>query len=203
MNSKVDAPQAKRIGRPGHDRDSVVRTAVSVFNEHGYNATSMEQLARSLGISKAGIYHHFDSKEQILEVALDEGLGQLECVLTSVATSEEPAIDRLIHVVTEAVKLMTRQLPFVTLLLRVRGNSEIERAALQRRRAVDREFAKLVQAAIDAGELRSDIEPQLASRLLFGMINSIGAWYSPDGADSTETLIEHVVHIAFDGLRAK
>lgn len=204
MTADSVAEPKKRMGRPGHDRNSVLQTAVSVFNEHGYNATSMDTLARNLGISKAGIYHHFESKEEILQLALHEGLGQLEQVVSSVAESTEPAVDRLIQVVTEAVKLVTSRLPYVTLLLRVRGNSDIERAALERRRTVDREFSKLVQAAIDEGGLRSDIDPQLASRLLFGMINSIGVWYRPDGnEEKASALASHVVTIAFDGLRPR
>jgi hypothetical protein len=69
----------------------------------------------------------------------------------------------------------------VTLLLRVHGNSEVELAALRRRRALDDRLAGLVQAAADEGALRDDIPPDLISRLLFGMVNSLVEWYRPDG----------------------
>ena len=69
----------------------------------------------------------------------------------------------------------------MTLLLRVRGNSEVELAALKRRRVIDDKLAGLVQAAVDEGSLRADIAPELISRLLFGMVNSLAEWYRPDG----------------------
>ena len=71
--------------------------------------------------------------------------------------------------------------PAVTLLLRVRGNSEPELEALRRRRELDSRLATLVQAAVDEGALRSDLSPELVSRLLFGMVNSLVEWYRPDG----------------------
>ena len=70
-----------RRGRPGYDRRGVLEIAVQAFNEYGYDATSLGTLASRLGLSKSAIYHHFPSKEQLLEAALDEALGELEAVL--------------------------------------------------------------------------------------------------------------------------
>ena len=70
-----------RRGRPGYDRQGVLDVAVRAFNEYGYDATSMGTLADRLGLSKSAIYHHFTSKEQLLDAALDEALGGLEGVL--------------------------------------------------------------------------------------------------------------------------
>ena len=52
--------------RPRYDVSSVLETCVAVFNEQGYDGTSMEDLSRRLGISKSSIYHHVESKEAIL-----------------------------------------------------------------------------------------------------------------------------------------
>ena len=97
--------------------------------------------------------------------------------------------------------MLTDKLPYVTLLLRVRGNTEVERRALARRRAFDRAVAALVVEARDEGSLRSDVDPGVATRLLFGMINSIVEWYRPGGAEGADQLAEDVLTVAFDGLR--
>jgi hypothetical protein len=99
----------------------------------------------------------------------------------------------------------------VTLLLRVRGNTDVERAALARRRAIDARLAALVEAAAAAGEIRADIEPRLVSRLLFGMVNSITEWYRPgriaEHPDTVPALtprgdtVDAVVSLALQGLR--
>ena len=80
--------------------------------------------------------------------------------------------------------MLLDEVPYVTLLLRVRGNTDGRTEALTRRRAIDARLAALVKAAVDAGEIRADIDPRLVSRLLFGMVNSITEWYRPGGRAS-------------------
>jgi AcrR family transcriptional regulator len=179
----------------------VLEIAVRAFNEFGYDATSMGTLAERLGLSKSAVYHHFASKEELLAAALDEALGGLEGVLTEDAAQTGAASARLRHVLRRAVEVLVDRLPYVTLLLRLRGNTPVERAALERRREFDRAVTALVVEARDAGELRDDIDPRIAERLLFGMINSIVEWYRPEGAEDRARLAQDVLAVAADGLR--
>ncbi len=194
-------PPARR-GRPGHSLESLLDVAVAVFNERGYDATSMEDLAARLGVTKSAIYHHVPSKVELLRLALDRALDALFAVLEESGAATGPAIDRLEHVVRGSVRVLVAELPSVTLLLRVRGNTDVERAALERRREFDRRLAALVQAAIDAGEVRRDLDPRLVTRLLFGTVNSVAEWYRPDGGHGTAEVADAVVALTFGGLRS-
>ena len=195
-----EQPASKR-GRPGYDQRAILEIAVDAFNEFGYDATSMGVLASRLSLSKSAIYHHFDSKEELLELALNEALDALEGVLQDKESQTGRAIDRLAHVLRGAVEVLAARLPFVTLLLRVRGNTVVERQALERRRAFDRAVSGLVVEARDEGSLRSDIDPRIVTRLLFGMVNSIAEWYRPEGAEDPAHLADDVLAVALDGLR--
>ena len=95
------------------------------------------------------------------------------------------------------------ELPYVTLLLRVRGNTRAERWAMERRREFDHRVAELLDAAVAEGDLRADVDVRLATRLLFGMINSIAEWYRPavGGSGLSGEVADTVVRLAFDGLR--
>ena len=193
---------APRRGRPGYDRETLLSVCVEVFNIHGYDATSMGTLSRHLGISKSAIYHHVESKEEILEQALGRALDALEEVLASAELMTAPAVERLEHVIRGTVHVLVEQMPYVTLLLRLRGNSEVETRALERRRTVTRQVGVLIEQAQAEGGLRNDISGRSASRLLLGMINSIVDWYKPDGSGSTGDLADTVAALAFSGLRA-
>lgn len=195
-----EQPASKR-GRPGYDQRAILEIAVDAFNEFGYDATSMGVLASRLSLSKSAIYHHFDSKEELLELALNEALDALEGVLQDKESQSGRAIDRLAHVLRGAVEVLAARLPFVTLLLRVRGNTVVERHALERRRAFDRAVSGLVVEARDEGSLRSDIDPRIVTRLLFGMVNSIAEWYRPEGPEDPAHLADDVLAVALDGLR--
>jgi AcrR family transcriptional regulator len=192
-----------RRGRPGHSLDSLLDVAVAVFNERGYDATSMDELATRLGITKSAIYHHVSSKVELLRLALDRALDALFAVTEEPGATTGRAIDRLEHVVRGSVKVLTAELPFVTLLLRVRGNSDVEREAQQRRRAFDRIVTDLVRAAEDEGDVRPDVDPAVTSRLLFGTVNSLTEWYRPDGGLSADDLADALVTTTFQGLRAR
>jgi AcrR family transcriptional regulator len=192
-----------RRGRPGHSLNSLLDTAVAVFNERGYDATSMEELAARLGVTKSAIYHHVSSKVELLRLALDRALDALFAVTEEPGATTGAAIDRLEHVVRGSVHVLAAELPFVTLLLRVRGNSPVEQAALQRRREFDRVVTDLVRAAEQEGGVRPDVDPAITSRLLFGTVNSLTEWYRPDGGLSADVLADALVATTFQGLRAR
>jgi AcrR family transcriptional regulator len=193
----------RRRGRPGYDLEAVLQVAVEVFNERGYDGASMEDLSRRLGIAKSGIYHHVSGKEELLRLALDRALDGLWEAGERARGLDAPAIERLEALVRDAVLVLAERLPYVTLLLRVRGNTEVERAALDRRRAFDALVADLVAEAERDGDIRADVDPRLAARLLFGTVNSIVEWYRPGSPTSPKALADGVCAIAFDGLRVR
>ncbi|HVT69858.1 MAG TPA: TetR/AcrR family transcriptional regulator [Trebonia sp.] len=183
--------------------ETVLRIAVEVFNERGYDGASMDDLSRRLGIAKSAIYHHVSGKEELLRMALDRALDGLGEAAARARDLDAPAIVRLETLVRGAVEVLEARAPYVTLLLRVRGNTETERAALARRRAFDALVASLVEEAERDGDVRTDIDPRLTARLLFGMVNSIVEWYRPAHPPASPPLADAVCAIAFDGLRVR
>lgn len=197
---RMAEPDTPRRGRPGYDRDQVVAVSVQVFNEQGYDATSVADLAARLGLTKSALYHHVDSKESILRLALDDALGALHATLDAALEAHDTGIDRLRQVVRDAVALLTGKLPQVTLLLRVRGNSVVERAALERRRVFDHRVTALVEQAQREGGITRDLDAGVVTRLVFGMINSLTEWYRPGGDLMPEALAEDVLRLTLRGL---
>jgi len=193
----------RRRGRPGLDLETVLGRSVELFNEHGFDGTSMEDLARHVGITKSAIYHHVRSKDALLGLALDRALSGLEEAAAEVRTMDGPAIDRLESLVRRSVEVLVERLPYVTLLLRVHGNSPVERDALARRRKLDRFAAGLVQEAIDDGDLRPDADAGVTARLLFGMVNSLVEWLRASSTHSADELADAITRAAFEGLRER
>lgn len=197
------ATSAPKRGRPGYDQDSVLEVAVRVFNRHGYDATSMGMLADELGVSKSAIYHHVPSKGDLLRLALDQALIPLEAIGTDEQAMTGTSIQRLEFMLRSTIRVLLERQPYVTLLLRLRGNTEIERQALERRRAVDRRVTELMITAQQDGKVRADVEPRTTTRLMFGMINSLVEWYRPDGPATPRQVEENAIAMIVDGLRAR
>jgi AcrR family transcriptional regulator len=192
---------AGRVGRPGYDLDSLLAVAVSVFNQRGYDGTSMEHLASRLGISKSSIYHHVPGKSELLRLSVDRALDALFAATEQPDTTAGPALDRLENLVRRSIHVLVDELPYVTLLLRIRGNTTVERRALARRREFDHIVGGLVAEACQEGSIRPDVDPALTSRLIFGTVNSLIEWYRPTRGLGADDLAEAMVTMIFDGLR--
>jgi AcrR family transcriptional regulator len=175
--------------------------AARVFNERGYDATSMEDLSAAAGITKSSFYHHVRGKEALLRAALERALDGLFGILDEPAASTGSPLARLRHIVRRQVEVLVAELPHVTLLLRLRGNTETERWALGRRREFDAAIAALVRDASAAGQLRPGLDPAVDARLLSGIVNSLVEWYRP-GRIPVDALVAEVDRMAFEGLLA-
>ena len=193
---------AARRGRPGYDLEQVLLVAARAFTERGYDGTSMEDLAARLGITKSAIYHHVSSKEELLRLATDRALDGLSEVTAEAVAMDGKAIDRLEHAVRRSVEVLIDDLPYVALLLRLRGNTPAEKRAIERRRELDHAISDLVTQALAEGDVRPDVDPALTARLLFGMVNSLVEWYQPrKAATGAAEIADAVCTIAFDGIR--
>lgn len=198
--------------RGRHDLSSLLEVAATVFTERGYDGTSMGDLSRASGLSKSSLYHHIDGKEQLLRLALERAVTPLFAVLDEPEANQGPAVGRLEHVIRREIEVLATRLPYVTLLVRVHGNTETERWALERRREFDRTVAGLVAEAVREGDVRGDVEPILVTKLVFGMINSMVDWYRPKGLGGSrdglrnllpEDLAEALLRVMFDGLKER
>jgi AcrR family transcriptional regulator len=204
VTATAAADTPRRRGRPGYDLEAVLRVAVDLFNERGYDGASMDDLSKRLGIAKSAIYHHVAGKEELLRMALDRALDGWSEAAEQARALDAPAIERLEMLVRGTVAVLEAQLPYVTLLLRVRGNTPVERAAIARRRSFDRLVANLVEEAERDGDVRADVDPKTTARLLFGMVNSIVEWYRPGNRPAgSGSLADALCAIAFDGLRVR
>jgi AcrR family transcriptional regulator len=188
--------------RRPYDIDTLTDVALRVFAERGYDGASMDDVARAAGITKASIYHHVSGKEALLERGLTRALDALFAILDEPGSRDGRARERLRFIVTRVAETTLRLLPELSVLFRARGTSKSERGALERRREFDRVVTELVRTAQRDGDLRTDLEPRLVVRLLFGMSNSVVEWYRPGAALDAATVTRTVLGIVFEGIGA-
>ena len=103
----TDRQASARRGRPARfTSDELLDLVVAEFNARGYDATSMEDLARATGLTKSAVYHHVAGKEALLRLALTRAVDALFAVLDEPASRTGPAADRLAHVVRRAAEVL-------------------------------------------------------------------------------------------------
>jgi len=194
------------VGRPSarerkpYNLDAILDVAVRVFRERGYDGSTLEDVARAAGITKASIYYHVRSKEELLARGVGRALDALFAVLDERPAKRGRAVERLKYIVHRTIEITVDELPEVALLLRVRGNTPVERRIMERRREFDHLIGGVMRNAQRQLDLRADVEPRLATRLLFGMLNSITEWYRPGGGLDASEVAEAIFRMAFEGL---
>lgn len=186
--------------RAPYDADALVDVAVRVFLEQGYDGTSMSDIARAAQLGKSSIYHHVAGKEELLDRGIRRALDALFAALDEPACREGAPAERLRALIARQVEILTEQPAEVALLLRVRGNTAVEREAMDRRREFDRIVTDLVREARDAGAVRPDLDPALVTRLVLGMANSVVEWYHPGGPLTVDAIVSAIHTIVFAGL---
>lgn len=185
--------------RRPYDVDSLTDVAFALFAKCGFDATSMDEIAKAAGITKPSIYHHVESKEALLRHGLERALAALYGVLDEPASREGAPRERLESIVARVAEVTMRMLPEVSVLFRVRGNSHTERDAMERRRAFDAIVTNLMREAQRDGSIRSDVEAGLLTRLAFGLSNSVVEWYRPGGRIGAAQIAQTICRLVFDG----
>jgi AcrR family transcriptional regulator len=188
------ADRARAAYRP----DDIVDIAVGVFLERGYDGTSMSDLAQVAGVTKSSFYHHVAGKEELFARGARRALDALFAVLDEHESLQGSALDRLRHILRRTVAIIAGHRPEVALLVRARGNTEVEKEALARRREFDRAVSRVVRQAIREGGLDTPLEPSLFTRLALGVAVSMVEWYRPDGGLAPPELIAAVERFVFD-----
>ncbi|HCM79899.1 MAG TPA: TetR/AcrR family transcriptional regulator [Corynebacterium stationis] len=199
MNPPVKVTPSPNRGRPGYSRDDVIDAAVREFNQRGYEATSMGHVSSVLGISKSALYHHISSKEEILKYAVTRAQDALDGVVDKAEASDASPGEKVRALIYGSIEVLCADQESVTLLLRLRGNSELEMRALQRRREFTRRVIPLINAAQASGEIRSDLDTGVLTRLMFGTVNSVIEWYETGGRLLPDEIARHAVVLLFNG----
>jgi len=177
------------------------RTIAQLFRDRGFDATSVSDIARALGLTKAGLYHHFDSKEALLFEIMMFGLDKVrDEVILPVRTISDPE-ERLRQLITRHARITTRGHGAVAHL-----QDEIRALPPPARKQVEhrmRVYFDLVRGTLDelhaAGRL-CDVDRTVATFSLIGMILWLPRWFRQDGRLTQDHVAENIANLALGGL---
>jgi TetR/AcrR family transcriptional regulator, cholesterol catabolism regulator len=177
------------------------RTAAQIFRDRGYDATSVSDIARALGMTKAGLYHHFESKEALLHEIMNYGLDRVrDDVVIPVRAIRDPE-ERLRQLVVRHARIATRGRGAIAHLGdEIRSLPPAARKQLEERmRAYFDLVRETVRELRDAGRLR-DVDPTVATFSLIGMILWLPRWFRQDGGLTQLQVADEVAKLALGGL---
>jgi TetR/AcrR family transcriptional regulator, cholesterol catabolism regulator len=186
-------------------RQEILRTAARLFQQRGYDATSMNDVAAALKLSKGGLYHHFQSKDEILFEIMNHAMEitqeRVIDVVSSIADPEE-RLRALIRLHIEVV-LSPRDREITVML---HENHPLPPSLRKRINARKKDYVHFLENLIaevqKARRASGKVTPRAAAFALLGMINWIYQWYKPEGELQAQTLIPQFTDLVFGGMFA-
>jgi TetR/AcrR family transcriptional regulator, cholesterol catabolism regulator len=188
-------------------RQEILRTAARLFQQRGYDATSMNDVAAALKLSKGGLYHHFQSKDEILFEIMDHAMQiTQERVLNPVRGIADPEdrLRALIRLHIEVV-LSPRDREITVMLHENHPLPPALRKRINSRKKDYVHFLENLMAEVQEKarhQTKTKVSPRAAAFALLGMINWIYQWYKPEGELQAQTLIPQFTDLIFGGIFA-
>jgi len=181
-------------------RMALLRAAVRLFNQHGFHATSLDDVASSLGVSKPTIYHYLGNKEQVLVECLTIGLDQLFTAADQAQSETGTGLERLRRFLRRNVEVNMDDFGRCVILS---GDDTLSPEGVKKLRAMKRRVDDALRAMIKEGVADGSIaptDPKIMAFTLSGAVNWPARWYSHEGEISPEDMSRHIVDILTTGL---
>jgi len=183
-------------------RQEILRTAARLFQQQGYDATSMNDVAAALKLSKGGLYHHFQSKDEILFNLMNHAMDITEeSVLKPVMAIPDPEQRLRVLIRRHIAVVLSERDREITVMLH--ENHPLPPALRKRINARKKDYVHFLENLVaEVGRARGakgSVTPRAAAFALLGMLNWIYQWYRPEGTLQEESLAQQYTEIFFQG----
>ena len=206
--SRTRAGGARRRGRgsaalASQRREHLVRLAADLFAEKGFQATTVRNIADEAGILSGSLYHHFDSKESIVDEILASFFNEIMAAYQEVLDEDLNPRDTIAGLVRVAFGSLEPHRAAITVMQNdwnyLRGmdrfsyliKSEVE---------VEKMWVDTLSEGQKAGLFRDDLDPKLTYRMVRDTIWVAVRWFKPGGGLNAQGLAEHYLKVMFDGI---
>jgi AcrR family transcriptional regulator len=187
-------------------RDRIVEAAAKLFAANGIASTTVRMIGEEVGLLSGSLYHHFASKEEIVDAILapyfTELLARYDQVLTTVASPPERLAAltresfRSIGEHPEACEIYRNDYKYLSGISRfvhvVDATSRVQRTWLE-----------VIEEGVSAGEMRSDVDPALFYRFLRDAIWQSARWFRPNGPHTIDEVADACITVLLDGFAAR
>ncbi len=186
---------------PDERHEQILRAALDAFHTKGYGQTSVRDLAESVGMSIAGMYHYFATKEDLLFAIIDTSVNRLLTALTAARDSATDPEARLRAMLAATIRIVVENRAEIRIL--IDNADKLPTKRQEQIRLKRREGLLMVRREIEVLQARGQLKKldvNVATFALNGMANWIYYWYSAEDAITPLELTEQLAEIFFRGI---
>ncbi|MDC0589926.1 TetR family transcriptional regulator [Porticoccaceae bacterium] len=207
MPSKKNSYEKKPNSKSMETRMRILDSAARVFRQQGYSAR-LEDIAEAAGVTTGSLYYHFKGRDDLVEEVLRLGIHTLHSNLKKVLAAlpeDATPLDRLRAAIRSDATMALETSDYSAAGNRIFPvlTSDIRERSYALHKEHGNLFHSLFAEAQASGHLRPDLDLPTIRMLIFGAMNWTAEWYRPNRGRSAQSVIDHVVNMAFDGILAK
>lgn len=194
------APADKRAQQREIKRNAVLQTAAQLFNERGFHATSLDDIAERLNVSKPTLYYYIESKDQILLECVRIALDLMHAGIGEVRAAGGSAIDQLQACMRIYADIVMQD--FGMCVIRIGEDplpAPLKKELRHLKAGIDQQFRDLIDAGIAEGSL-APCDPKMAAFMLAGALSWVGRWYRADGDLTPEQITQQGIDLLLNGV---
>ena len=190
----------ERVADREQKREAILQAAVRMFNSRGFHATSLDDVAASLGVSKPTIYHYLGNKDQVLLECLTRGLEQLQQEAEKARTGSGSGLDRLKQFLRRYAEINMSDFGRCVIRTDVTALSpESGERFRALKRQIDTHIRNLVEAGVADGSIKA-ADTRLTAFVLAGALNWPAQWYQDQGSQTAASFSARMVDMLVDGI---
>lgn len=179
-------PQTAQPGKAKSTRltqKNISEAAAELFAHKGFGATSLNDIADSLGVTKVALYYHVKNKEEILRLIYLTVLNIAEEPLRRIAESDQSPVEKLQQAIEHHISITVNTSPAITVFYRERAHltGPFAREVVLREKIYEKHFGQIIQEGIAKGVFKPSFDPQIITFGLLGMCHWLSQWYKPSG----------------------
>lgn len=183
--------------------ERIIASAVELFAEQGFDATTVQQVVDRAEVTKGALYHYFDAKDDLLYAIYHALIGTQNAALDEIAARGMGAADTVRAVLVNVVRTTVERLSEAKVFFREAHKLDAERHAAFRadRRRYHEGFRKIVESGQASGEFSRVAPADTVVQIAMGVVNQLPVWYRPGGGKSPEALGNEIADFVLAALR--
>ncbi len=184
------AGKTEKLKRARITQKAIELVASELFARKGFGATSLDDIAESLGATKGALYYHVKNKEEILRLIYLTVLTVSEEPLRRIVEADLLPSEKLRRAIEHQTSVAADRSPAMTVFYREQHylTGPFAREIILRKKAYERYFEQIIEEGQASGVFQPSIDPKIATYGLLGMCNWLSQWYRPEGQYSPQQI---------------
>ncbi|CAG4885176.1 TetR family transcriptional regulator [Georgfuchsia toluolica] len=212
MVKKSDISQRRAValaeGGVGYaaKRNELIRVAATLFKDHGYRATTLNDIAQAAGMDRATVYYYVGSKEELLREAVQNLMGQNVSEVEKLVRADVSPQEKLESIIRLLILSYDKNYPHAYVYIQQKmqrvadATSSWAKEMAKQTHRIEIAVESIIREGMKSGVFRDDVPVKLTAYAIFGAVNWTHRWYVPGGRNSPEEIVDAFSKIMLQGL---